>query len=53
MYTREPPYKLFFIILTLQETLVIRPTKKLVAIYIVCYKLKTLELVNEKNLVLG
>jgi len=35
MYTGGLPYKLFFITLTLQETLVIRPTKKLVATYIV------------------
>ena len=35
MFTRSPLYELFFITLTLQETLVIRTTKKLVATYVV------------------
>lgn len=35
MFTGGPPHKLFFIILTLQKTLVIEQTKKLVATYVV------------------
>ena len=35
IYTRRPSYKPFFIILILWRTLVIKPTKKLVATYIV------------------
>ena len=35
MYHGEPLHELFFIILTLQEIMVIRPTKKLVTSYIV------------------
>jgi len=35
MYLGGPPYELFFIVLTLQEKIVISLTKKLVASYVV------------------
>lgn len=35
MYSGGPPHEHFFIILTLKGILVIRPTKKLVALYVV------------------
>ena len=35
IYIGGPPYKLFFIADSIQEQLIIEPTKKMVAIYIV------------------
>ena len=35
MYSRGLSHELFFIALTLQETIVIGPTKKLVALYMI------------------
>ena len=35
MFTEEPPHELFFIVLILWEDVIIGPTKKLVALYVV------------------
>lgn len=35
MYMGEPLYKLYFITLTLQEKIIIRPSKKMVALYVI------------------
>ena len=35
MYTEESPHELYFIALTLQGKIIIRPTKKLVTLHVV------------------
>ena len=37
MYIGGPPHKPYFIVLTLQEKIIIRPTKKMVILYVVGY----------------